>query len=150
MALTRRQKRDTGQQSFRIADTITLAVGGYVAIATASGDAVAVADTVGHVPAGFVIGFDPPDEKDGALKGDTSLAKPPEAIVDIRETIVRNATVVGVTGQADVGEEVFATGVDTFTLTPTVNIKAVGKVVRFHSGTTVDVLFYSLATIAAK
>ncbi len=150
MALTRREKRSSLTQSFRIADTVALAVGEYVALANASGDLVAVADTDGHVPVGLVIGFDPPNEADGTDTGDTSATPPPEVIVDIQETILKQQAVVGVTAQANVGEEVYATGVDTFTLTATTNIPAVGKIVRWHSSTSVDLLLYSLATLAAK
>ena len=150
MALTRRLKRSSLQQSFRIADTITLAIGEYVAIASASGDLVAIADTAGHVPVGLITGFDPPDEADGTTLGATGATIPPEAIVDIQETIIEDLSVTGVTAQANVGEEVFATGVDTFTLTATTNIPAIGKIVRHHTGAIVDVLFYSMATVAAK
>jgi len=149
MAIVRRTKRPSTQQSFRITNGATLSVGQYASIASASGNLETAADTAGDVPIGFVVGFDPPDEADGTVIG-TAAAPFPEAIVDLQETIVADLSVTGVTGQVDKGKEVYVTGPDTFTLTPTANIKAVGKIVKFHTGTIVDVLFYSMATIAAK
>ncbi len=149
MALIRRTKRPSTQQSFRITNGATLSVGQYASIASASGNLETAADTAGDVPIGLVTGFDPPDEANGTTTG-TAAAPFPEAIVDLQETIVADLSVTGVTGQDDKGKEVYVTGPDTFTLTPTTNIPAIGKIVRYHTGTIVDVLFYSMATIAAK
>jgi hypothetical protein len=150
MSLTRRVKRSPLTQSFRIANAVTLAVGEYIAIASASGDAVQIADTAGHVPVGLAIGFDPPNESAGSTTGDTSATPPPEVIVDIQETILNAQTVSGVTAQTNVGDEVYAVAFNTFQTSATSNIPAVGKIVRWHSGESVDLLLYSMATIAAK
>lgn len=53
-------------------------------------------------------------------------------------------SVAGVTGVGDVGETVYASDDDTFTLTSTSNT-AIGKVARFVSGTTVVVAFESVS-----
>lgn len=146
-----RDKRAKSIQSFRIADTVVLQVGGYAALANASGDAIPVADVAGNTPLGFVVGIDSPQsEIDGQATGDTSAAKPPEAIIEMDGNITNQIAVVGVTAQSDVGDLVYATGTNTFTLTATTNIPAVGRVVRFHSGTSVDVLFFDYETMNAS
>lgn len=61
--------------------------------------------------------------------------------VRVRGQIV--LAVTGVTGVGDVGEVVYASDDDTFTLTSTSNT-AVGKVARYISGTTVVVAFEAL------
>lgn len=146
-----RDTRGKTLQSFRIADTITLQIGGYAALASATGDAVAVSDTAGHIPLGLVTGFDSPNaESDGQAVGATSADDPPEAVIAMDGGISRKVAVVGVTAQGNVGELVYATATNTFTLTATTNIPAVGRIVRFHSGTSVDVLFFDFETMNAS
>jgi hypothetical protein len=61
--------------------------------------------------------------------------------VRVRGQIVLSVT--GVTGVGDVGETVYASDDDTFTLTSTSNT-AIGKVARYISGTAVVVAFEAL------
>lgn len=139
-------------QAIRIADTEIVCVGEYVVIDT-DGDVRRVADTTDFIPLGHVVGFNPPgppaNEADGCVTGDTSAARKLEAIVDIAPRVVEKLAVVGVTGETDKGALVFATGPNTYTLTPTSNISAVGWVQRFRENTIVDVAFFSANEIRA-
>lgn len=137
--------RGKSQQSYRIADTLTLNIGDYAAL-NASGDLQAVADTASFVPKGLVTGFS--DAQAGSSDvGDTSAAEPPEAVVNTAGGILHNVSVTGVTGEGDKGALVYTTAPDTWTLTPTANISAVGEVARFLTGTNVDLELYSAETI---
>ena len=59
--------------------------------------------------------------------------------------IIRKHAVTGVAAVTDVGKLVYATDDQTLTLTANTNLKAIGKIVRWHSGTTCDVLMFSPA-----
>lgn len=140
-ALVSRIKSNAETRSIRISNTIALAVGEYVAINDA-GDLIEVADADGNRPVGFVASFSVRDT--GVTDtGDTAATPPPEAVVDIGGGVIERATVTGVADQTAVGKKVYATGVNTFTLTETAFLGAVGEVTRWHAGTTADVLFYS-------
>ena len=54
------------------------------------------------------------------------------------------------TGKVDHGKLIYATGKDTFTLSATTNIKAVGKVLRHRTSTSVDALMFSAAQMATE
>ena len=125
-----------------IADTEVIFKGAFVAINTA-GFAVNIVDTAGFEPLGVVTAFDEQNTDQESVTGDTSASVVPAVDVDISERVARKMTVVGATTQALVGEPVFATDENTFTMTPTVNIPAIGTVVRFHSSTIVDVLLFA-------
>lgn len=57
--------------------------------------------------------------------------------------ILEQISVAGASAEQNVGDPVYATDEDTFTLTPTSNVGAVGRVTRYHSGTTCDVQLFS-------
>lgn len=131
---------------FQIQDTKVIEIGDYVMIDATTGGADVLADTAGDLPIGFVVDWNPPNadtDGDGAVTGDTGVSSPPEAIVDIGGRI-EDVVVVGVSGITDMGKLVFGTGPDTFTLTPTANIGALGRVVRHILGTTAAVRFFDM------
>ena len=78
-------------------------------------------------------------------KADTNVTDPitPEVNVNISGIILEKVSVTGVTAQANVGDLVFATTDNDLTLTASTNVKAIGKVDRFESGTTVDVALFT-------
>lgn len=151
MASIDRDLRGKSLQSFRIADTVVLQIGGYACIASATGDAVIAVDTEGHRPLGLAVGFDSPNaESDGTGTGATSADDPPEVVINMDGGIARKVSVVGVTAQDDVGELVYVTAVNTFTQTPTTHLPAVGRIVRWHATTICDVLFFDFETMNAS
>lgn len=143
-----RKTKPVATYSFDIRDAVELEVGDYVVI-DASGTVTTLSDTYGVLPLGHVMGFEDLDTPSGADTGSSGGSPVPEVGVDLEERIGRSMTVTGVTGIVDVGSPVYATGEQTYTLTETANIPAVGEVVRFVTGTSVDVLFYSHAQISA-
>lgn len=146
--ISRTKATDNSVEAFRIANTVALAAGDYVGVNDAAGDAVEISDADGVRPLGFVVGFTVLDT--GVTDtGDTAAADPPRAKVDIGGGIQNRVAVTGVTGQLNVGKPVYATGINTFTLTETNFLPAVGIVVRWHVATTCDVYFFSAAQIAA-
>lgn len=141
--LIRRRKRGGNVASFRIANLLNVAIGDYIAL-DAAGDAREIADTGGFQPLGFAVGFSDRDTANGTDVGATGDTPPPEVGVDISGGIVEGLTVVGAAGNdTDKGRHVYVTAGDTFTLTPTANIPAVGEIVRSASTTDIDVYFYA-------
>jgi len=133
-------KREPESQSFEVANGETIYNGAYVALNTA-GFAVNVVDTTAFEPVGFAVGFDAENADQTNVTGDGTDAF--EVAVDISGTILENIPVTGLSGQTDVGALVYATDENTFTLSATSNIPAVGVVTRYVSNTSVDVLFFS-------
>jgi hypothetical protein len=77
-------------------------------------------------------------------KADNSAGAASALRVMVKEVGLIEVAVVGASSAADVGEAVYASDDDTFTLTSTSN-SAVGKVARWVSGTTCLVYFESVA-----
>lgn len=73
-------------------------------------------------------------------KVDNSAGAAGDKNVRVRERGKIELSVTGVTAATDVGDSVYASDDDTFTLTPSTNSR-IGKVHRFVSGTTVVVKF---------
>lgn len=73
-----------------------------------------------------------------------------ECPVDESGRILEQVTVTGVSGQQHVGELVYATDDNTFTLTATTNVGAIGEVVRWYSSTTCDVRLWTPAEYRAQ
>lgn len=82
---------------------------------------------------------DQDDLDNGRVTGDSSATPDPDLVVNEGGDTLERISVVGVAGQLDVGAGVFATDDQTFTLTPPTLAEFIGRVVRFHSGTIVDV-----------
>lgn len=76
-----------------------------------------------------------------------------EASVDVRGGIYRRVTVTGASAITDHhNAKVYCStdNIDDATLTPTVNVGAIGEVVRWHSGTTCDIKLYTPEQYAAN
>lgn len=66
-----------------------------------------------------------------------------ECPVNIEGIELEDVSVTGVTGLANVGDLVFATDENTFTTTASTNVRSVGQIVRFRSGTRVDIRLHT-------
>ena len=132
-------KRQIGEQSFPIATGQVIYNGAYVCLNTAGYVIVPSDVTTGVDGLGFVVGFDENSQTETNITGDNSI----ECSVDIGGTIVDGLSVTGVTAQTNVGELVYATSDNVFTLTPTSWI----AVVRRVSNTDVSVLFFPYHTM---
>lgn len=73
------------------------------------------------------------------VTGDTSASPVPEANVNTSGMILKKVTVTGASGQTDVGVLVYASDDNTFDLSATSNVKAVGRISRYYQSTTCDV-----------
>lgn len=73
-------------------------------------------------------------------KADNSAGSAGAIDVELRKTGEVTLSVTGVTGVGDIDETVYATDDDTFTLTSS-GATAIGKILRYVSGTTVVVYF---------
>jgi len=73
-----------------------------------------------------------------------------ECPVDESGLILEQVSVTGVAAQGSVGELVYATDENTFTLTATSNRGAIGRVVRWYSGTTCDVELHTPMSYRAQ
>ena len=135
------RKRPGDMIEFAIGTGTTVFVGAAVMLASGTGRIENLADTAGAEPVGFVTELVPLDSSDGSAAGVT--AGTTKVVVDTNPGIHEDETVVGVVSEVNVGELVYATDENTFTLTATTNIPAVGMVARHKTGTTVDVLFFS-------
>jgi hypothetical protein len=125
---------DSATASYIVVNGAQLYAGGYVGIVSGSGNVSNISDTAGMEPLGFSV-----DE----VLGDTSVSgNEARAIVKIGGGLLKDVTVVGVANQTDVGELVYVTDNNTFTLTPTSNIPAVGVVDGWVTGTTCHVRFF--------
>jgi hypothetical protein len=67
------------------------------------------------------------------------------AAVSTGVRILQKVACTGVTAITDIGTAVHATDDNTLTLTPGSNAPAIGRVVAFHTGTTVDVLLTAMS-----
>ncbi len=77
------------------------------------------------------------------VTGDTSASPPVEIRMNTSGPVIERVSVTGAASQGDNGELVYATDDNTYTLTPTANVNAVGRVARYHSGTTCDVKLFT-------
>lgn len=73
-----------------------------------------------------------------------------EGLVDESGLTLEQVAVTGVSGQQMVGELVYATDDNTFTLTATSNVGAIGRVKRWYSSTTADVELWTPAEYRAQ
>lgn len=68
---------------------------------------------------------------------------PNEVSVNESGPVLERVNVVGVASQANVGDLVYATDDNTLTLTATVNVKAIGRISRWHTGVISDVKLFT-------
>ncbi len=92
------------------------------------------ADTSGYVFAGIAM---------RQVTGDTSASPVPECEINTSGPILKKVAVTGSTGQTDVGVLCYASDDNTLDLSATSNVKAVGRVSRWYSGTTCDVQLFT-------
>jgi hypothetical protein len=92
------------------------------------------ADTTGFVFAGTAL---------EPATGDTAASPAVEIKLNCSGPVYKKVPVTGSTGQTDCGALVFATDENTFDLSTTTNVKAVGTVTRYYSGTTCDVRLFT-------
>lgn len=128
-----------GLEAEVVANTTVIFAGAIVAI-TSAGFATNWADTSGNVLAGLA---------EGGATGDTSATPPTEITINTSGPIIKNVAVTGSTGQTDVGALVFASDENTYDLSATSNVKAVGAVTRYYSGTHCDVRIFTPAEYQA-
>lgn len=128
-----------GLEAEVVANT-TVIFGGAIVAITSAGFATNWADTAGNVLAGLA---------EGPATGDTSATPPTEITINTSGPIVKNVAVVGSTGQTDVGALCFASDENTYDLSATSNVKAVGAVTRYYSGTNCDVRLFTPAEYQA-
>ena len=129
-----------GSTRFIVASAEVLYYGNYTAIDTADGLLYNFDGSVAtHVPAGFVM-------EDGSLDANITGDGATVAALVTAVEIDTQVAVVGVTGIGDVLSAVYATDDNTFTLTPT-TAGAVGKVMKFLSGTNVLVRFAGVTAV---
>jgi len=73
------------------------------------------------------------------VTGDTSASPVPEANINTSGMILKKATIGNASSQTDVGILCYATDDNTFTLSSTSNVNAIGRVSRWYSSTTCDI-----------
>lgn len=84
--------------------------------------------------------------------GDTSLDPVPQISAECGPTIIKNATVTGVSAQADVWRTLVYCSTDNYadmSTTATSYAPAIGKVLYWHSSTTADVLLFGMLRMTA-
>lgn len=140
------QKTQADHAQFIVKDGETIFIGALVAVDTTLGRVVNVSDVAARRVLGFVTEIIPLDTAGGSITGDS--AGTGQVGVEIDRIRALDISVTGVTAATDVGKLVYATDENTFTLTPTSNIPAVGFIHRFVSGTTVHVVFFSAEKMA--
>ena len=124
---------ERGLEAEVVANTTQIFAGAIVAI-TSAGFATNWADTAGNVMGGLA---------EVGATGDTSASPPTEISLNTSGPIFKNVAVTGSTGQTDVGALCFATDENTFNLAASTNVKAVGAVTRYYSGTNCDVRIFT-------
>jgi hypothetical protein len=144
MALTaavRYEKRPASQIEMKVVSTETVYVGAMVNIQESTGRVLNLSDTANEHPMGLVVELVPLDASDGNVTGTAGGAE--RVVVETASVILMDVSVAGVTAETDVGDHVYMTDENTFTLTPTANIPAVGELVRWDATTIGDVMLYS-------
>lgn len=129
-----------GQNSYPVKNAITIWHGALVGVDTAgyltkwsSGTAAVLLAFKGlAMPVGA-------RSNDAKVVGDTAATPVPECPVNESGLILDGVSVTGATTQASVGDPVYATDENTFTMTATPNVSAIGTLVRWKSSGVGDV-----------
>lgn len=152
MALTRDTQRPikgAKTYSFQVGNTLTVFTGSYVALNEAGFLRVATF-AAGEKLLGRLLPTPNPNALGTTpLVGDTAAAVPIEGTVALEGEVLLQVAVTGVTAIANLGDMVYATDDDVLTLTRPARGLPFGVVIRFHTGTTVDVLRFGFETLAA-
>jgi len=109
---------------------VTVWAGGLYMYDKATGTVKVPADTAGFEFAGMAM---------DKVIGDGTKEVP----LDISGRIIKKQAVTGVTALTNVGDLVYITSDDVFTITPTTNTDAIGIITRWYSGTDCDVALFT-------
>ena len=129
---------DRGVRSYVVKNATTLYAGSLV-VTDANGLLDNAADTSGMRFVGILL---------SDVVGDTSATPPVEGQVDTSGACLLAVPVTGVTARTDVNSLVYTTTgnpLADLSTTATTNLKAVGFITRWYSGTTVDVQLFTEA-----
>ena len=142
MALTANSIPTTAARGLEavVVENTTVIFGGALVGISGAGFATNWADTSGFVFAGLA---------EEPATGDTGASPAVEISINTSGPIVKDVAVTGATGQTDLGVLVFATDENTYNLAVSTNVKAVGTVSRYYSGTHCDVRIFTPAEYMA-
>lgn len=129
-----RSQTNNRQETREATNAVTFYAGGLVGEDNSTGRMVKWSDTVNLKFLGVL---------NKGVVGDTAASPIPRGEVNVSGVTLEKVSVTGVTAIADVGDLVYATDDDTLTKTATINVLAIGRIVEFHSGTTVDVHLFT-------
>lgn len=136
--LTKDTPRRTRQRRHNNGHVLTNAVqvyhGSLIGLVRSTGRATKWSDTAGLEFLGYA---------ERAALGDTSASPPVEVEVNEEGQVLEGVTVTGGSAITDNGDFVYAGDDGSFTLTPTVNVGPVGKVVRWHTSTTCTIRLFT-------
>lgn len=142
-----------GRLSVIVTNAATIYTGAGVALTTA-GRASPWADTAGMEWLGLSMGGTARNSSanaGGKVVGDTSASPPYEVDVDVSGRVLLGVPVSGASAQANIGDRVYSATdnlLTDLTLTPTTNVRAIGRIVRYISATSFDVQFFTPAEYA--
>jgi hypothetical protein len=129
-----RRTRERGHISIRGTNTSIFYAGALVGVDKSTGLAVKWADTANFEWLGLA---------KRKVTGDTGATPPTEVEVNATGLVLEDQTVTGLDNVNDQGDLVYATDDNTFTLTATANVDAIGFVLRFKSGTSGDIQLFT-------
>lgn len=136
--------RSAKGQSFVVEDAETTYAGAMGALK--DGYLKAYTGAAGESPVGRLIG-------QGSVEGDTSASPQPTHDVSIEDEIIESVAVAGASTIADVGKVVFLNDTDDLkadlTLTRPTRAIPFGRIVKFKSATSFDVLRYGMVSLDA-
>lgn len=121
-----RNVRDGGQP-YVLTNAVTVYRGSLIGLVRSTGRATKWSDTAGLDFLGFA---------DKGATGDTSATPPVDVQVDDSGKVLEQVAVTGASAITDNGDWVYAADDGSFTLTPSVNVGPIAKVLKWHTGTT--------------
>lgn len=133
--------RGREQNPYLLKNAVTVYRGSLIVMKPSTGYADKLTDASGHVFKGVAV---------QGMVGDTSLTPVPAVAVDETGVVLERIAVTGASAITDVGSKVYATDDQTFTLTPTTYLRAVGRIVKWYSSTTCDVQLFTAEEYAAQ
>lgn len=116
-----------GGQPYVLTNAVTVYRGSLIGLVRSTGRATKWSDTAGLDFLGFA---------DKGATGDTSASPPVDVLVDDSGKVLENVVVTGGSAITDNGDYVYAADDGSFTLTPTVNVGPIAKVLKWHTSTT--------------
>lgn len=136
--LTKDTPRRTRQRRYNnghvLTNAVTVYAGSFIGLVRSTGRATKWADTAGLEFLGYA--------ERGAV-GDTSASPPVEVEVNEEGQVLEGVTVTGGSAITDNGDFVYAADDGLLTLTPTVNVGPIGKVLRWRTSTNCDVRLFT-------